>query len=627
MECGSIAHLVERLSCTQKVVGVVHYVSQKGDKERSENKEKEQLQTQLNFIKRKVNSLSDNTKKSQLHRQLSNLENRINHLSDKNIKPLQQEIEAIKRELKGEDKPKPNPDKPDEFPKPPNDSPPPPSENPPSDNPNPEPNDNSEKKKLANLIKADLRDALTNDSRTVILPGELESADFQEILNLISQIRTLQEQKNQQKSQKVYQKLASQKGLIYWCGAGKSYYLSSKRGIHYGFRAQENGFYLTTGIENIPLKKKGDWFRKYVESGDKITITPFDDRLINKVMKDGEKRTAREIVYKTAAVVEKKTSLPFLTVFEGALTNIKPAIEMKRRRIGASKQRVPKEIGDERSSKIALRWLVEGAKERRVKGKKLPHPLFEMFENLAEEINDAYNKSGEAFKKKENLYKEAETGRIPEIIGFLNHQRKDDKLPDPVSETVVKNFLTKIKEKEIKTSNYVEVDLKIDDLVKITEGKFINQEGRIVQFDKKKQKAKIVIESSGWEISDVPVNICQKILTKKGVVKANDFQFCSPCETEVKEFQAAEVVKELNQKNLTDTECFPPNYLKPSNFTTEGARKVQEALTENIKWHSGENNELEILVHQSAKIECGEDGFLKREDNKMYLAEYFPSEQ
>jgi len=103
--------------------------------------------------------------------------------------------------------------------------------------------------------------------------------------------------------------------------------------------------------------------------------------------------------------------------------------------------------------------------------------------------------------------------QIPEVIGFLNHQRGDDKLPDPVSEGVVKNFLTKIKEqKETKPNNYEEVDLNIGDLVKITEGTFINREGRIAQLDKKKQKAKIVIESSGWEISDVPINICQKVM-------------------------------------------------------------------------------------------------------------------
>jgi len=77
---------------------------------------------------------------------------------------------------------------------------------------------------------------------------------------------------------------------------------------------------------------------------------------------------------------------------------------MKSRRVGASKQRVPKEIDEKRSLKIALRWMVEGVEE-----KKTPRP---MYEKLAEEINNAYNKSGEAFKKKETLYKEAESGRV-----------------------------------------------------------------------------------------------------------------------------------------------------------------------------------------------------------------------
>jgi len=132
--------------------------------------------------------------------------------------------------------------------------------------------------------------------------------------------------------------------------------------------------------------------------------------LTNKVMKNGEKRKATNIVYHAAHEVEKKTSLPFLTVLEGALVNVKPAIEMKSRRVGASKQRIPKEIGEVRSMKIALRWLVEGARER-----KNTNPIYE---KLAEEIINAYNKSGEAFKKKENLYKEAESGRV--FSSFLN---------------------------------------------------------------------------------------------------------------------------------------------------------------------------------------------------------------
>ncbi|KLL05117.1 MAG: transcription antitermination protein NusG [Mycoplasmataceae bacterium RV_VA103A] len=104
--------------------------------------------------------------------------------------------------------------------------------------------------------------------------------------------------------------------------------------------------------------------------------------------------------------------------------------------------------------------------------------------------------------------------QIPEVIGFLNHQWKENKLPDPVSEEAVKNFFAKMKEEKVKriNENYEKVDFNIGDLVKITEGTFINREGRITYLDKKKQKVKIIIESSGWEISDVPVNICQKVM-------------------------------------------------------------------------------------------------------------------
>ena len=79
---------------------------------------------------------------------------------------------------------------------------------------------------------------------------------------------------------------------------------------------------------------------------------------------------------------------------------------------------------------------------------------------------------------------------------------------------IVKNFLTKIKEKEGQFDNYEEVNLKPGYLVKITEGEFINQEGRITQVYKKDQevKVKIFVESSGWEISDVPANICEKVV-------------------------------------------------------------------------------------------------------------------
>lgn len=101
--------------------------------------------------------------------------------------------------------------------------------------------------------------------------------------------------------------------------------------------------------------------------------------------------------------------------------------------------------------------------------------------------------------------------QMPEIIGFLNHQRDDAKLPGSVSEVVVKNFLTKIEEKGNQSNNYEEIDLNVNDLVKITEGEFVDQEGRIIELDQKRQKVKIIVKSSGWKISNVPVNICKKV--------------------------------------------------------------------------------------------------------------------
>jgi small subunit ribosomal protein S7 len=78
-------------------------------------------------------------------------------------------------------------------------------------------------------------------------------------------------------------------------------------------------------------------------------------QLINKVMRNGEKRKATKIVYRAAKIIEDKTSSSFLTILEGALVNVKPVIEMKSRKIGGSKLRVPKEIDESRSMKIALR--------------------------------------------------------------------------------------------------------------------------------------------------------------------------------------------------------------------------------------------------------------------------------
>ncbi|MDR1670840.1 MAG: KOW motif-containing protein [Spiroplasmataceae bacterium] len=104
--------------------------------------------------------------------------------------------------------------------------------------------------------------------------------------------------------------------------------------------------------------------------------------------------------------------------------------------------------------------------------------------------------------------------KVPEIMGFLNHQRGDKNLPISVSQEAIENLLAKTKISEIRNSNldHKDIKLSVGDLVKITDGAFINREGRITSLDKKKQKVKIIIESSGWEVNDVPMNICEKVI-------------------------------------------------------------------------------------------------------------------
>ncbi|MCE8168031.1 MAG: KOW motif-containing protein [Candidatus Moeniiplasma glomeromycotorum] len=104
--------------------------------------------------------------------------------------------------------------------------------------------------------------------------------------------------------------------------------------------------------------------------------------------------------------------------------------------------------------------------------------------------------------------------QIPEITGFLDYQWGDSELPEPVSEEMVKNLLARVEERKEISAEFSQKkpDLNVGDLVKITAGVFADREGRITHLDPKKQKVKITVESSGWEVSDVPVNFCQKIL-------------------------------------------------------------------------------------------------------------------
>lgn len=125
-------------------------------------------------------------------------------------------------------------------------------------------------------------------------------------------------------------------------------------------------------------------------------------KLINQIMKDGKKGTAERILYEAFDMVKEKTGQDPMEVYEKALENIKPLLEVKSRRVGGSNVQVPIEVTDERSQALALRWLVNYAKTRNGKG---------MAVNLANEIIDAANGVGGAVKKREDTHKMAEANK------------------------------------------------------------------------------------------------------------------------------------------------------------------------------------------------------------------------
>lgn len=125
-------------------------------------------------------------------------------------------------------------------------------------------------------------------------------------------------------------------------------------------------------------------------------------KTINAVMLDGKKGLAQNIVYGAFELVEKNTGKPALEVFNKAIENIMPVIELKVRRIAGANYQVPTEVSPERKITLALRWLVLYARQRNEKS---------MLENLAKEIIDASNQTGGAFKKKEDTHKMAEANK------------------------------------------------------------------------------------------------------------------------------------------------------------------------------------------------------------------------
>jgi small subunit ribosomal protein S7 len=135
---------------------------------------------------------------------------------------------------------------------------------------------------------------------------------------------------------------------------------------------------------------------------DPVYGSPLVTQVINKVMKEGKKSTAEHIVYHALEQIGTKTGKPPVEVLEQAVKTVTPVLEVKSRRVGGANYQVPVEVPQRRARTLAVRWLVDYARERREK---------HMDEKLANEILDALNQQGGAFKKKDDVYRMAQANK------------------------------------------------------------------------------------------------------------------------------------------------------------------------------------------------------------------------
>lgn len=125
-------------------------------------------------------------------------------------------------------------------------------------------------------------------------------------------------------------------------------------------------------------------------------------KLINQIMRDGKKGTAQRILYDAFDIIKEKTGEDAMDIFNRAMDNIKPLLEVKSRRVGGASYQVPIEVKPDRARALAFRWLINYSRLRGGKS---------MAENLANEIIDASNGVGASVKKKEDTHKMAEANK------------------------------------------------------------------------------------------------------------------------------------------------------------------------------------------------------------------------
>lgn len=125
-------------------------------------------------------------------------------------------------------------------------------------------------------------------------------------------------------------------------------------------------------------------------------------RFINSILKDGKKHLAQKIIYDALSIIETKTKSNGLEIFHKAISNVKPLLEIRARRVGGATYQVPTEVREDRSIALAIRWLINYAHERKDKS---------MSQKLAAELIAAANNEGASIKKKEDTHKMAEANK------------------------------------------------------------------------------------------------------------------------------------------------------------------------------------------------------------------------
>ena len=136
-----------------------------------------------------------------------------------------------------------------------------------------------------------------------------------------------------------------------------------------------------------------------VDSKYKSSIIP---KLINSIMNDGKKTIAEKIIYEAIDKIKSKSKEEPINIFNEAINNLRPTVEVRSRRVGGATYQVPVEVKTKRSHALALRWLVEASRKRKDK---------QMSDKIFNEIYDAYQNKGSAIKKKEDTHKMAESNK------------------------------------------------------------------------------------------------------------------------------------------------------------------------------------------------------------------------